>query len=480
MELGGRYGADHLARIVEEEVNRLDVQTLEAAYRGSGSPPHRPDLMLKIVLFEYLDGRPSPAHWHRDTRDHQALQWLGRGIVPSRTAWYDFRDRMGSVIEALHAQLIGQAQVDELLPVHVGVQDGSTFRANASRHRLVNRATLEKRQSVLQAATERDLAEQPVDEGPAWMARTPAGRREQAQRMQQAWKILGERTAENAKKPKDKRRDENHIQVSLSDPQAPLGRDKEKVFCPLYTAQFLVEPNSLLVIGWDVFAQATDTGTLLPIIDGAQRIVGGKLQKIVADAAYATLLDLQGCQKRKIELIAPVQENSFTQQKRAAADKQRSNRDQFVWLAELATYRCPQGYTLTYRGKERKRRHGDQHVVEHRYHCPPQHCRACPQASGCVRDPNKGRTIKRLEGQELLDAQRAKMQRPEIKAEYRQRGPVIERAFADAKRHRNFRQLHGRGLDRAKAEIGLLVLAQNLLMIHRCRKTTTNHRDHPP
>ena len=59
------------------------------------------------------------------------------------------------------------------------------------------------------------------------------------------------------------------------------------------------------------------------------------------------------------------------------------------------------------------------------------------------------------------------MKDPEIKVRYKIRGQVIERAFADAKRHRNFRQLHGRGLHRAIAEVGLLVLAQNILTCHR-------------
>jgi hypothetical protein len=91
-----------------------------------------------------------------------------------------------------------------------------------------------------------------------------------------------------------------------------------------------------------------------------------------------------------------------------------------------------------------------------------------------VKDANKGRTIKRLEGQEILDAHRAMMSRGDVKAEYKQRGQVIERAFADAKRHRHFRELHGRGLARATAEVGLLVLAQNTLTLHRLRQNAAN------
>ena len=41
--------ADHLARAIDEMVDRLDLTDLFASYAGVGSRPHRPDLMLKIV-----------------------------------------------------------------------------------------------------------------------------------------------------------------------------------------------------------------------------------------------------------------------------------------------------------------------------------------------------------------------------------------------------------------------------------------------
>ena len=474
LELSERFDAQHPARIVEEEVNRLDRTLLEDAYRGVGSKAHRPDLMLKMVLFEYLEGRSSPAQWSRDAPDHQALRWLGRGIQPSRTAWYEFRDRMGKVIESVHENQMAKAMGEGLVVPERGVQDGSTFRACASRHRLVNRKTLLKREETLQAAIEADGAGQPPEEAPSWMARTPPGRLKQAERFHRGREIVEKRIEENARKPKDKRLKEERVQVSLSEPEAPLGRDKEKVFCPLYTGQFIVEPLSLLVICWQVFAQATDTGTLATMIDRTQQMVKGKLKKIIADSAYATLLDLVACLARGIDLVAPVQENSFTSQKRVKGGKSQISRDQFAWLEGERTYICPQGHRLDYRGKERKRRRDDQHVIEHRYHCSPQYCQGCPLAAQCVRNASKGRTVKRLEGQELLDAQREKMKQAEAKAEYRQRGPVIERAFADAKGHRNLRRLHGHGLARAKAEVGLAVLAQNTLTLHRLREAVIN------
>ncbi len=48
----------------------------------------------------------------------------------------------------------------------------------------------------------------------------------------------------------------------------------------------------------------------------------------------------------------------------------------------------------------------------------------------------------------------------------RNRKMRIERRYADSKKHRGGRELHGRGLSRATAETGLMVVAQNTLTLY--------------
>ena len=98
----------------------------------------------------------------------------------------------------------------------------------------------------------------------------------------------------------------------------------------------------------------------------------------------------------------------------------------------------------------------------------------CPLRDACTKNPAAGRTVRRLEGQELIDQQREKMERGDMKAAYSKRGQTIERAFADAKRNRSFGRFHGRGLSRSRAEVDLLVMAQNTLTLDRLRRNTEN------
>ena len=67
-------------------------------------------------------------------------------------------------------------------------------------------------------------------------------------------------------------------------------------------------------------------------------------------------------------------------------------------------------------------------------------------------------------------ALKRRMQTPEAKLLYSLRKQTVELAFADPKENRNLRCFSGRGLEVPKAEIGLLVLAHNALILQRALK----------
>lgn len=451
---------------MERQVNRLDGTAVDEVYRGSGSPPYDPMVLLKMVLYQYLKGNQSPATWFEEAKLNEAMQWLGRGYAPARRTWYDFRDRAGKFIEQLHEQIVGQALDEQHLDPTVGVQDGTAVAACASRHRMVNQESLERRSAQLAQILDGEFAEQ----WPRWVPPTESGRQDLAERMSQASDVLAARIAKNAKKPSDKRKDPAKIVVSLSDPPAPLGRDKLKVFRPLYTVQYVVAPGSHLIMSYGCDAAATDAGTLAPMIDKTQKLVRGQLKTMLADAAYCSIVDLQDCRERKIELLAPVQENDFTASKKKAQPDAQISRDEFEWDEAQQCYHCPAGQRLNYHSRARKPRHSGRELWEFRYRGDPSLCGSCSLAQKCLHPAAATRSLKRLEDQELLDAQRRKMADPEVQARYRLRSQTVERAYADSKGNRRLTRFHGRGPDRARAETGLMVVAQNLLRLDRLER----------
>jgi transposase len=469
-------GDDHHARIIDAFVDGLDQSSLRESYLGVGSTAHDPSLMLKIVLYETLEGHLSPSQWTRHVRENDPLRWLGQGIRPSRSALYTFRNRLHRSILQMHAQAIRAAMAEGLTAAQSAVQDGSSVRACASRHHLLKEEALAKRLEALVAAVAQDAVDQPITDRPYWMAQTSRGRQKQLERYQTASSELARRVRKNEERPKDKQLARSSVRVSATDPEAPLGRDKEKVFGPMYTTQFVVDSESLLILSFDVFAQVTDAGTLPIMLDRTQDVTGLMVTQISTDAGYVSLLDLQQCQTRGVQLVGPIQENDFTERKRTKKAKPRIGKAQFPWDPQEKTYRCPEGHRLEYKGREQRRRRGDASVVQYRFHCAAEHCRVCPRRTECVSDPAKGRTVKRLEGEELLEAHRRSMNTPEATAIKRLRGSVIERCFGDAKEHRKLRRLHGRGLNNAKVEVGSIVLVQTALTLVRLRTNGANPR----
>lgn len=466
---------DH-ARIVRRQIEQLDREIVDELYQGLGKAAYDPMILLAMVLYQYLKGRRSPATWEEEARLNEAMQWLGYGYTPARRTWYDFRDRIGSVIESLHINLVQQAIKQGHLDPTMGVQDGTSIAACASRHRMVNQQTLKKRQQLMSDVIEGRLSE--GEELPKWVPPTPGGRLDLAVRMQTAAEVLTKRIAENAEKPCGKRKAPEKIQVSVTDPIAPLGRDKRKTYRPLYTIQTMVDPTSWLIVSYSCDAAANDNGTLAPMIDKTQQIVGGRLKCVLADGGYCSILDLTDAKHRGIELFAPPSASGSSRKCKSRSEEVQIPREEFHFDIESNSYRCPQGNLLVYRSREKKSRAGGRYLYQSSYQCDASTCGCCPLAERCL--SGKGpRMIKRTEGEEFLEAQREKMSTEEAKAIYRIRSQTVELGFGDAKGNRRMDRFHGRGLNRARGETGLLILAQNLLRLDKLQRNTLNPMKQP-
>jgi len=465
-----QVAADHPAREVVEAMKQLDLTPLFALYLGAGKPPIRPDLMLAIALIENRLGRPRPSQWFRDAKENIVLQWAGFGIRPSRTCWYNFADRIAPLLEQWNADVLQLARQRGVTQAERMSLDGTSVAANASRHRLVNEATVEQRWTELENACQADAADQPPPNVPAWMAKNPDTREGQRRRYRRARERLVELHAVNKRQDPKRRRKPEKIVVSASDPEAALGRDKHNVFRPLYNVQLVRDLDSQLCLGYQVFAQPTDAGTLSPMLERVTTWTSVKPKAMLVDAGYVTACNLAICDQAGIALYGPWQENDFSQKKTKQGAKPRPiSKKHFTWLPEQNMYRCPEGHAMPWIGHQKRCQSDGQINVVHSYRCSPQHCRSCPRQVSCSTNPNRGRAVKRSEHEALVEAHRARMATAEAKSLYRLRGQTVELGFADFKQHRSMRQFSGRGRHRAQRQVGLTVLVHNLLVVHRAK-----------
>jgi transposase len=474
------------------------LDALIRTYSGRGSKPHRPDLLLKLALYEHSQGRVQPVQWKKDLKENKAIQWLVYGMRPSQTTLYEFRDRVQSLLQNLNQQVIRTAIDEGHTGSSCGALDGTTVAANATRHRMVTLATVEKRLEILeQEIAEAEQAEDPtlavepaeaehsalptapppastaesVAKPPSWKAKTTRGKKRQRDRCRRAQAVLKARHEVNVRRRKDKRKEDAKIRVALGDPMAPFGLDKLKTYRPLYNIQTMSDVETDLVLAYATTRTTADSGQLLPMIERTMELTNRPLEEVLVDSGYPSGEDLAECKEKGVIVYAPWNENTFTEAKRAKGSQgDQIPKDRFTFDPSMPCYRCPEGKTLTHRGRTTKQRaNGDYFAIEI-YQANPSDCAACPLKARCVRGQSGARTVRRQENEELIEELKEHMKTPAAKERYGKRCSTVERRFADLKTHRGLQRISGQTPERADAQVGLTVLAHNLLTLAKLRK----------
>jgi transposase len=472
-EIDSRIPANHLVRHIESSVDQLDLTTLFRSYHGHGSRPVRPDLLLKVMLYELACGKPSPAEWFRDLRESESVQWLGRGIQPSRTVCYDFWDRVAPRVDVWNRQVLYAARAAGLLSAERAAQDGTTTEASASRHRMVNEETLVRRTQELDKAIVADQ-QALANEAPRWMAKHPDTRLQQRKRYQRAAAQMGQLQAENQQRRAYRRLDPRRIVVSTSDPDAVGSRDKLRVFRPLFNTQLLRDVDSPFVLAYQVYNRNHDSDRVMPLVERGLDLLGCKPRELLVDSAYVSHLDLAACELLGVTLYGPVGENDFSAvngRQPQTNGKTKLPKRMFHWLPEEQVYLCPEGQRLEFKKQGSTKRHAQRQLRTEVFGCATEICAACRLRARCTPQSKTGRTITRIEHEELVEKLRVRMATPEGKQLYKLRGQTIEQPFADAKVHRGLRRFCRRGLGMAQAQIGAWMLCHNLLALRRLQDT---------
>jgi hypothetical protein len=269
---------------------------------------------------------------------------------------------------------------------------------------------------------------------------------------------MAQRQARNCGKRPSKQTPATRVVVSTADVEAAVGLDKDKVFRPLYNVQVVDDLDSPFILGYEVFAQPNDAGLVGAMLARVRALVGHGLHTMLADTAYAGGADLKAAADAGVTVYAPLP-------KETGGQPHQLPKSAFTWLSAEQTYVCPQGHRLVPEGGRKTKRSGPEHVVVQRYRCPPVHCLNCPLQAACAQRPAAGRTVSRGEQEAEIEALRARMGTREAKALYKLRRQTVELVNADWKAHRRLRRFSGRGLARVRCQVGLVVLAHNLLTL---------------
>jgi hypothetical protein len=304
---------------------------------------------------------------------------------------------------------------------------------------------------------------------PGWMAKTPRGRKRQHERYQKAAKELAQRLLHNSKRRKEDRKDPSCVRISLGDAEATLGLDKQKVYRPLYNAQLCSDLKTDFCLGYGAYSTTQDAATFKEMLSRVEYFTGEKVNGAMVDAGYASGANLRLAEQQRVELIAPYQENDYSEKKAARKGQKQIGKSEFTWDEGKRAYVCPEGKELKYVRTQTKRR-GEVEEKHRQYRCPGEYCQACVRQKECTKNAKAGRMVVRGEYDQEVHRHQARMSTAQAKALYKRRKEQIERRIADSKQHRGLRGLSRRGADGARTQLGLTVLAGNIAVYDKLQQ----------
>lgn len=332
---------DHLARFIVEVVDGLDLSRMEKAYRGSGSAPYHPAVLLSLLVFGYASGVFSSRKIERATYDSVAFRFIAAGSHPDHDTLATFRRRFLDELADAFVQVLELAQEMKLLKLGTVSLDGTKLHANASRHHALSHGHIEKIETQLKAEVQEllSLAEQAdqahIPDGvnlPAEIkrredrlkamaqakvkieARAKARfEREQAEyetkvaRREQKAKETGKKPGGKPPKPPaagPKPQD----QLNLTDEDSRIMPVSGGGFEQAYNAQAAVATGSLLVVTTTVTQATNDKGQVIPMLEQLAGLPEclGQVSQLLADTGYCSGKNVDACEQAGIEPLIAV------------------------------------------------------------------------------------------------------------------------------------------------------------------------------
>jgi len=107
MDLEEEIPKNHLVRVVNAAVNRLDEAIFDAAYPGGGRDSYHPKMLTKVIIYAYTQRIYSSRQIAKAIRENIAFMWIAGRQRPDFRTINRFRsERMKSVLESIFTAVL--------------------------------------------------------------------------------------------------------------------------------------------------------------------------------------------------------------------------------------------------------------------------------------------------------------------------------------------------------------------------------------
>jgi transposase len=280
-------GGEHLCFRLQAMVEQFDLRQFEQAYSAEGRMAYPPSMMLKVWLYAFCLGVNSTRRLERRIQEDLAFRYLAGGLRPDHKTLSEFLRRHRRAINDVFTQVVQMARRAGMGKLgHVAI-DSTRVGANASRWKVVDveraRQQWAQDRRLVRAFQQKASQQDPEEDGGVSLSRE----------QQQA---LAEQTVPVL--PRKGRQ-----QVSLTDPESRFLRTGQGWQLG-YTADVAVSDDHLIV-GTRVTQNATDNGSLVPMVEEVERQCGARPEKVTGDSGFFSGRALQAMKQQGVDLYVP-------------------------------------------------------------------------------------------------------------------------------------------------------------------------------
>ena len=473
---------NHMVRVVDAVIDRLDISDILSTYRGGGNSAFNPKMMLKVLVFAYLSNVYSSRRIEELLKRDIYFMWLAGMKRPDfRTINYYRGKRLKEGFDAVFTQVVRLLHEEGFVSLKVQYIDGAKIESVANKYTFVWRGSVEKYDARLKAKTEALLRqieqnhaiedkENPVPE--ELTAEEVTKRVERIKEKVDADNLGKEerkalKQIETDSVPRMNRYKEqletmgSRNSYSKTDPDATFMRMKEDAMLngqlkPGYNVQISTENQFITNFG--IYQRPTDTLTMISYLESFKARYGMQSEEIVADSGYGSEENYEYMFSNG--MTPYVKYNMFHVEQRRGYRNNPFRVSNLFYNPDDDFYVCPMGQKLKFiRQEKRYTASGYQQTVSV-YRAS--RCEGCPLRGQC----HKSKRDRQIEVNHTLDDYKARARElltSEQGIKHRSNRPIEpEAVFGQIKECGRFRRLRLKGLTGAKIDFGLKALAHNL------------------
>lgn len=441
---------DSVARAIRAGLEQLDFEEHDKRYANdeTGRLALDPRSLTAVWMLAMLRGIDSSLRLARLCGQDIEFRWLLGDVGVEKSTLCGFRKNHLDAMVSLSTQVLSALGRNGLLPgENMGV-DGTVVRAASSRHSVRRRKGLEREKNRLEGLLRDRLSG--VDGGP-----DSAEAKALEKRHKRLAKALEDMSARGLDKPEDR--------LTVTEPDAPVMRQKDGSFAPGVNAQAVTDLDSGAIIHAQVVDGGGDGGQLEPQIGQARKVLedlglesrGEGRQGAAADGAYHDALQLDALEKHGVDCHVPDNRNAGRSAPGVAPEYAAQH---FAHDGQTDTMTCPAGQPM-------RPRKLNANATAKTCQAPAKACQDCPDKPKCCPNSKEGRSVNRTLYPELLKTVADRLETDGGRRMMRARSVVCEGAFARMSSLLHWKRC--RMWDRAGARAELLwrQLTHNLMLL---------------